>query len=116
MEELYKIEKHGSAVIMGLAVTTVLMDDNDILKDGFISLLDEGNKNIVVDLAKTEYISSLVLASFVFMFKKAKDAGGNLVFCNINNKIMEILKATSLDKVFELAKDRDDAIARLSGK
>ena len=111
---MYKLEKKGNAVIMNLAVSTVLTEDNDYLKKGFLSIIDEGNKNIVFDLAKTEYISSLVLGSFVYMAQKAREVGGKAVFCNINKKIMEILTATSLDKVLELAKDREEAIAQVS--
>ena len=114
MENLYRIEKQDGIAIMVLIITTILTDDNDILKDGFSALLNEGYKDIILDLSKTEYISSLVLASFVFMLKKIKEAGGNLVFCCINNKIKEILAITNLDKVFDIAADRQEAINRLS--
>jgi anti-sigma B factor antagonist len=116
MEELYKIEKQDGIAIMNLIIANILTDDNDSLKNGFSSLLDEGYKNIILDLSKTEYISSLVLASFVFMLKKVKESGGNIIFCCINKKIKEILTITNLDKIFDIANDRQEAIKRLSKK
>jgi anti-anti-sigma factor len=116
MDNLYKVEKQGSITIVNLVIGTILTDDNDVLKDGLTSLLDEGSRNIILDLSNTTYISSLVLASFVFIAKKVKEAGGNLVFCAANNKIKEILTVTNLDKVFDIAADRQEAVKRLSGR
>jgi len=112
--EIYNIEKLEGYVVMTLMLDSILWDDNEHLKKAFTALLDEGNKNIVLDLTNTTYISSVVLASFVFMLKRAKEAGGNLVFCNINKKVKEVLSMTNLDKIFDIAADRPEAIKQLS--
>jgi anti-anti-sigma regulatory factor len=50
------------------------------------------------------------------MLKRAKEAGGNLIFCGINEKVKEVLAMTNLDKVFDIAGDRQEAIKRLTKK
>jgi len=113
-EQICKIEKQGDIAIMTLTLDNILWDDNQQLKKEFTSLLDGGSKNIILDLSKTTYISSVVLASFVYMLKRAKESGGNLVICNINKRVEEVLNITNLDKVFDIARDKEEAISRFS--
>jgi len=113
---IYHVEKQEGFAIMTLMLDTILLDDNEQLKEAFTALLDEGNKNIILDLSKTTYISSIVLASFVFMLKRAKEAGGNLILCSINDKVKEVLAMTNLDKVFDITTDRQEAINQLTKK
>jgi anti-anti-sigma factor len=113
-EAICKIDKHDGYVIMALTIDSVLVDENEDIKKAFTDLLDAGNKNIILDLAQTFYISSLVLASLVFMQKRALGAGGKLLICNINPRVKEILEVTNLDKVFDIAGDSKDAVGRLS--
>ena len=101
---------------MSLSFDSILWDDTEKVKNTFLSLINEGINSIVLDLTNTTYISSVVLASFVFMLKKAKDAGGNLILCGINPRVDEVLKMTNLDQVFEIVKDRQEAMGKLPQK
>jgi len=51
-----------------------------------------------------------VLASFVYMFKMTKDAGGTMIICGACPKVKELLGMTNLDKVLELAADKAAAL------
>lgn len=113
---IYHVEKQAGFVIMTLMLDSILWNDNEQLKKAFTALLDEGNKNIILDLSNTTYISSVILASFVFMLKRAKEAGGNLILCGINDKVKEVLAMTNLDKVFDITADRQEAISQLTKK
>jgi len=110
---VFSLETQGDVRIMTLQFETILVDDNEKLKKAFGALLDEGAKKIILDLSGTDYVSSLVLASFVYMQKRAKDAGGNLVLCGIRKRVQEILEVTNLDKVFDIVADRQEAAQRL---
>ena len=112
-ESILKLEKQGNVAILALTLDSVLWDDNEQLKRIYAGLLQEGTKSIILDLSKTGYVSSIVLASFVYMFKMAKDAGGTMVLCGLNSKVKELLSMTNLDKVLDLAADRHEALARL---
>lgn len=115
-DPIYAIEKEQGYAVLCLILEFVLAEENEEIKVAFSSLLNEGYANIILDLGKTTYISSLVIASFVFMHKTLKDAGGHLIFCQLNNKVKELLSITNLDRVFEIASDRNEAVARILGK
>ena len=115
-ESVCTVEKQNGIAIMSLSFDSILWDDTEKVKNTFLSLINEGINSIVLDLTNTTYISSVVLASFVFMLKKAKDAGGNLILCGINPRVDEVLKMTNLDQVFEIVKDRQEAMGKLPQK
>ena len=95
-------------VIMTLIISSITHDDSIQLKKAFASLLEEGSKNIILDLSNTFYVSSIVLASLVFMQKSAKEAGGNLVICGVNDRVREVLEMANLDKVLDIVTDRQE--------
>ena len=117
MEELtYKVEKEGEATILILTVDNITMYQNEELQNTFTKLLDEGAKNIVLDLTRTKFISSVVIASLVFMLKRTKEAGGNLLLCGVKGKVEEVLSITNLNKVFDIFDDRQKAVGQFAKK
>lgn len=115
-EAIYQVEEQEGITIMTLTLNTLTHEDNRELMQAFDALLNAGNKKIILDLLNTKYISSLILASLVFMQKRAKDTGGNLLICNVQNQVKEIIEVTNLDKIFDIMTDRQAAIDKLAGK
>ena len=107
---IYRVEKDQDLVVLTLMLDNVLMDENEELQETFAVFIDEGAKKIVLDFSETSFISSIVLASMVFMLKRAKEAGGNLVLSGVKDKVAEVLKITNLDKIFEIFEDNKQAI------
>jgi anti-anti-sigma factor len=110
---LCNVEKLGDVAVMTFTVGVFHHENNDELMQAFDAVIDQGNKKIVVDMATTTYVSSLILASLVYVHKKAQDAGGNIVFCNVKDRVLEIVQMTNLDKVFGMADTKEDAIKKL---
>lgn len=113
---LYQIQKKQDYCLITLTLDSITMYENEEIKKSVISILDEGNKNIILDLSNTNFISTIVIASFVFMLKRAKEAGGDLLLCNVKDKVREVLLITNLDKVFEILPDLQSAISKLTRK
>ncbi|MFH0732616.1 MAG: STAS domain-containing protein [Candidatus Omnitrophota bacterium] len=117
MEEMiYKMSTEGNVAIVTLTFGNVTMNENEELKKAFSALLDGGAKNIVLDLSSTPFISSVSIASLVYMLKRAKDAGGNLVLCGMKDRVKEVLVMTNLDKVFDIFEDKKAAVASFTKK
>jgi anti-sigma B factor antagonist len=110
---IYRVDKQDDLIVLTLMLDNVLMDENEELKDTFAGFIDEGAKKIVLDLSETSFISSIIIASLVFMLKRAKEAGGDLVISGVQGKVEEVLKITNLDKVFEIFPDNKSAIEHL---
>lgn len=71
--------------------------------------MEINKKNIVVDLAKVDWMNSVGLGMLISAFTTVKNGGGRLVLCNID-KIESILTITRLIAVFEHYESRDEAI------
>ncbi len=75
--------------------------------------ITQGKKNILVDLAKTEWMNSVGLGMLISALTTVKNAGGRLVLANIT-KIESILTITRLITVFEHYDSRDEALKSYS--
>ena len=115
-EEMCKVEKLGDLTVMTVTIDTVFHDENEQLMKFFDDVLNAGNKKIILDLSGTNYMSSVILASLVYMMKRAKEGGGNLIFCGIKPRVKVILAMTNLDKVFDITATREDAAKQLHKK
>ena len=113
---MFKTEKQNNVTIVILTLDSFTHEDNAELMKSFDAFLAEGHKKIVLDLSETQYVSSLILASFVYIQKKVQAAGGTLLFCSIPERVQEILSSTNLDKVFDIAADRQAAVDKLGKK
>jgi len=71
-------------------------------------------KNIVIDLAKVEWMNSVGLGMLISALTTVKNSGGRLVLANIT-KIESILTITRLITVFEHYDSRDDALKSFAG-
>lgn len=61
-------------------------------------LYDEGVSEIIVDMAKCDFVSSAGLRVIVSMQKHAA-TGGSLIFRNVLPEVMDVFKMTGFDKI-----------------
>jgi anti-sigma B factor antagonist len=64
-------------------------------------LLDEGKKNIVLDLDGVTVLNSSGFGILVASYTTIKNGGGNLKLAQISNKIEGLLSITKLNQIFE---------------
>ena len=69
---------------------------------------------MLLDFANVDYLSSAALGKLITLHKRVREANGQLRLCNIQSTIEEVFKITRLNKLFNIAKNRDDAIKSLS--
>lgn len=115
-EEAFTLGKEGDITIMTLAFKNFIHDDNDAFMKAFEKVVDDKNSKIVMDASQTFYMSSLILASMVYMLKKIQDKGGKLVLCNVKDRVKEVMEMTNLHKVFDIVDTKEQAIAKLTKK
>ncbi|MEW5994746.1 MAG: STAS domain-containing protein [Candidatus Zixiibacteriota bacterium] len=71
--------------------------------------INQNKKNILVDLAKVDWMNSIGLGMLISAMTTVKNAGGRFVLANIT-KIETILTVTRLIKVFDCYDSRDKAL------
>jgi len=74
-------------------------------------LLGGGRPELIVDLAGVGFAGSAALGNFVALHRIARQKGGRLIFCHVEPTVAEAFRASTLDKLFDFAADRDAAIS-----
>jgi len=74
----------------------------DQLEKEMQPLMDSADKNIVLDCAGLEYISSSGLRLFLTLRKEVAKRGGTLTLCHINDDIRSVFTITGFFQLFEI--------------
>jgi len=115
-EDAFTLLKEGDITTLTLTMKNFIHDDNEAFMKGFEKVIDDGHTKIVMDASQTYYISSLILASMVYMLKKIQDKGGKLVLCNVKDRVKEVMEITNLHRVFDIVETKEQAVAKLMKK
>ncbi len=69
---------------------------------------------VIINLEQVEYINSNGLNSLISILTKTRTRGGEVILCNINEKIDKLLLITKLNSVFNTADSIEDAIQKMN--
>lgn len=69
------------------------------LRDQLRELVENGSRNLVVDLSATEFIDSSGLGALISGLKAARQAGGDLRIAAPSEQVRRVLTLTRLDTV-----------------
>lgn len=102
----------GNVAIITINGDITLNKGGDILlKDKVQSLIQQGQKNIVVDLGGVSYVDSAGLGQLVQAYATTKNKGGALKLLNVTKKLKDLLVVTKLLTVFDTYDDEKAALA-----
>lgn len=80
-------------------------------KDRLGSLIKDGHRKIVLDLASVEFIDSSGLGAMVTVLKKIGNLG-EMRLCSISKPVQSLFEMTRMNKVFKIFEDRQQALLR----
>jgi anti-sigma B factor antagonist len=80
----------------------VLGEESNSLRENLISMIAEGKKKIVLNMADIKYIDSAGLGTLVAAHLSAKNAGASIRLCNLGQKFHEVLQLTKLLTIFDV--------------
>ena len=69
---------------------------------------------VVLDFAKVEYLSSMMLSKLVVAQKIVRQSEGRMCLCSLHPVIKDALRLTKMDKLFEIHPDTAAAVAELT--
>jgi anti-sigma B factor antagonist len=72
------------------------------LDEKLYALLGKGQKKVILDFCKTDWIASSGISILVHHYTKFREIGGDLKLANLTKKIQEIIVITKLTLVFEV--------------
>ena len=80
------------------------------LKNFFLALLNDGELNLVVDLAVVRFIDSTGLGVLLSGHKNASLRNGNFYLASLQPQIMSMFELTRLHRVFHIYPNIDEAL------
>ncbi|MFZ7103624.1 MAG: STAS domain-containing protein [Peptococcaceae bacterium] len=80
------------------------------LKEKIKDLWNEGYYNFVFDLTGVDFIDSAFLGVVVFTLRMTLNHNGAVRFTNGNPGVMQIIRKTRFDKIFEFHDTLEDAL------
>jgi anti-sigma B factor antagonist len=92
--------------VMGNLINKSWMDE---LLDETDTCIQEGTANFVVDLDDVELINSSGISMLVNILTKARRSGGDVILCNISDKVARLMLITKLNSIFQITKDVQQA-------
>jgi anti-sigma B factor antagonist len=100
----------GTVKILDLSGQITFTQGDTLLKDKIHSLVHQGDKKLLVNLAKINYIDSAGLGQLVGAYTTVTQAGGKLKLVNLTKRIHDLLTITKLTTVFETFDSEQDAV------
>jgi anti-sigma B factor antagonist len=85
-------------------------EGNIMLREVVTGLMENGKKRILLNLQGVEYVDSGGLGELVRTHTTLQKEGGQLKMVNVNQRVQELLRLTSLHKVFDVYKDEASAV------
>jgi anti-sigma B factor antagonist len=96
--------------IVDITGRIVLGAESAAVRDVIADLLSKGHKQVLLNLARVDYIDSMGLGSLVGAFVSARKQGGELKLLNVPSKVTDVMQMTKLYTVFDITNDEAAAV------
>jgi anti-sigma B factor antagonist len=104
----------GDVVVLDLKGRITMGEGDELLKDKVNSLVNQGHKKIVLNLADVPYIDSAGLGEIVRTYTTVSRQGGSLKLLSLTKRITDLLSITKLLTVFETFDSENEAVRSFS--
>lgn len=82
------------------------------LKEAILHLIEQGEVNIIVQLARVRFIDSSGLGALLSGYKNAAVKSGRLAITNMQPQVLSMFELTRLNRVFDIYTDLNEAFDR----
>jgi anti-sigma B factor antagonist len=100
----------GDVTIIDLRGRLVAPEGDELLRDKVRSLVQQGVKKIIINLADVPYVDSSGLGGMVSTYTTVTREGGKLKLLNVTKRINDLLVITKLSQVFEVYDNEKEAL------
>lgn len=107
-----KIERReeSGVVIIALSGVIKLGESSRLFSDYLENVLREGVSALLLDMSEIDYVDSTGLGELVGYLQRFSDGGGKLALLRPQERILNLLKLTRLDEVFEIYDDESEGL------
>ncbi|MEO8259231.1 MAG: STAS domain-containing protein [Acidobacteriota bacterium] len=104
----------GDVMILDLKGKITLGEGDELLKDKVNSIVSQGRRKIVLNLAEVPYLDSAGLGEVVRAYTTVSRQGGSLKLLSLTKRITDLLSITKLLTVFDTFEAEDEAVRSFS--
>ncbi len=101
----FKIEKQSPYLWVNLKGKLIVDDDASRMIEELSADLNEKNNIVIINLKELNYVNSSGFNNFLKLLTISRNIGGDLILCNINNNINQLLITTKLNTIFKIEKN-----------
>lgn len=101
----------GDVVILDLKGKLTIGSGDELLKDKIHSLMQQGYRKLLLNLADVPYVDSAGLGAIVSGYTTVSREGGSLKLLGLTSRIEDLLSITKLLTVFDTYESESDAVA-----
>ena len=100
-----------NVVIVDLKGKLTLGEGDELLKEKIDNLMQQGHRNLLLNLESVPYIDSAGLGGIVHVYSTVKRKGGTLKLVNLTKRITDLLTITKLLTVFDTFDSEAEAVS-----
>ena len=105
----------GDVMIVDVASKVTLGEGGDtILKDKLRSLVQQGRRKLLLNLANVSYVDSAGLGAIVQCYTTVTNQGGAMKLVHVTKRIKDLLAITKLLTVFDTYDNEAEAVTSFS--
>ena len=104
----------GDVMVLDVKGKITLGEGDELLKDKVNSLVNQGHKKMVLNLAAVPYLDSAGLGEVVRAYTTVSRQGGSLKLLGLTKRITDLLSITKLLTVFETFDTENEAVGSFS--
>lgn len=104
----------GDVMILDLAGKLTIGEGDELLKDKINSVIHQGHRKLVLNLAGVPYVDSAGLGQMASTLHTVNRQGGKLKLLNLTKRIEDLLSITKLLTVFDAFENEQEALDSFS--
>ena len=101
----------GDVVILDLKGKLTIGSGDELLKDKIHSLMQQGYRKLLLNLAEVPYVDSAGLGAIVSGYTTVSREGGSLRLLGLTSRIQDLLSITKLLTIFDTYESESEAVA-----
>ena len=106
----FSIDKRDRFCVLQVDEEKLLSNFAPQLKSELVMLRTEGFKNIILDLAKVQFVDSSGLSALLVGNRLSKEAGGTFVLTNLNSHIQKLVKISQLESILNIVPSLSESV------
>ena len=103
-----------NVVVLDLKGKLTIGEGDELLKEKINNVLQQGHKNLLLNLEDVPYVDSAGLGEIVRTYTTVSRQGGTLKLVHLTKRITDLLAITKLLTVFDTFESEADAVSSFS--